>query len=209
MNIPVLLVCLATVNTITALCGSEKIRPCLLDAVTILALALWWIGPPPRSDTSPSTPVVYYKTEDGGPTEPPAYQTDGAGGFDLTCVNGFSVEKGATAFVDTRLCFEIPERHAGFVKGRSSLAKRGLWCYEGLIDSDYRGSVRILLHNTSSQVITVAAGSRIAQMVIVKVERPVLVGTHALSDTERGRGGFGSTDSAGSISFRNIFTRHV
>jgi dUTP pyrophosphatase len=91
---------------------------------------------------------------------------------------------------------EVPQGCAGLVYARSSLgAKRGLAPANkvGVIDSDYRGEIRVVLLNHSKYTQTVEPGERIAQFLITPVLTPMYVESAELSDTTRGNGGFGST----------------
>ena len=91
---------------------------------------------------------------------------------------------------------EIPTGCAGLIYARSSMgAKRGLAPANkvGVIDSDYRGEIKVVLLNHSSSTQTVAPGERIAQMIITPVLTPAYEEVAELSDTDRGTGGFGST----------------
>ena len=91
---------------------------------------------------------------------------------------------------------EVPKGCAGLIYARSGLAcKRGLAPANkvGVVDSDYRGQVVVVLHNHSSQAQTVENGERIAQMVITPVITPAYTEAADLTDSDRGTGGFGST----------------
>ena len=107
------------------------------------------------------------------------------------------VEPGRRASVGTGLAVAIPDGCAGLVLPRSGLAARHgitLPNAPGLIDSGYRGELRVLLLNTDPDVsFDVAVGDRIAQLVIVRVEAPPLEEAADLGDTTRSEGGFGST----------------
>lgn len=95
--------------------------------------------------------------------------------------------------VDTGVAVKIPESYVGFVFNRSSQGKQGISIPHsvGVIDSDYRGNIKVLLKNNSEDVYTVSRGDRIAQLVILPVLLVDFV--DAWNDTERGTGGFGST----------------
>jgi len=128
----------------------------------------------------------------------PEYMTSGSAAMDLySAVDSDTViEPGGKALIPTGIAVMIEEGYAGFIYARSGLAvKSGITLSNcvGVIDSDYRGEICVALYNTSSVPFTVTDGMRIAQMVISKVETPVIVLTDELSDTERGKGGFGST----------------
>ncbi len=128
----------------------------------------------------------------------PTYGSAEAAGADLyACLSETVViEPGETAWIPTGLSLEVPKGCAGLVYARSSLgAKRGLAPANkvGVIDSDYRGEVQVVLLNHSRQTQTVSHGERIAQFVITPVLTPTYVEAEELSDTDRGAGGFGST----------------
>ena len=128
----------------------------------------------------------------------PTYGSAEAAGADLyACLDEpVTVAPGATAWIPTGLAMEIPKGCAGLVYARSGLAcKKGLAPANkvGVIDSDYRGPVTVVLHNHGTEPQTIAHGERIAQMVITPVLTPAYEVAEELSDTDRGQGGFGST----------------
>lgn len=128
----------------------------------------------------------------------PTYGSAEAAGADLyACLDApVSIQPGETAWIPTGIALEVPKGCAGLVYARSSLgAKRGLAPANkvGVIDSDYRGEIRVVLLNHSNQVQTVAPGERVAQFLITPVLTPAYVEVAELSDTQRGTGGFGST----------------
>ncbi len=128
----------------------------------------------------------------------PTYGTNQSAGADLyVCLEKpVTIGPGDTAFLPTGIAIAVPEGYAGLVFARSSLGcKRGLAPANkvGVIDSDYRGEICVVLHNHSSQPQTVEDGERVAQLVVVPVLAPELVEAEELDDTERGTGGFGST----------------
>ena len=128
----------------------------------------------------------------------PTYGSAEAAGADLyACLDErVTVAPGATAWIPTGLAMEIPKGCAGLVYARSGLAcKKGLAPANkvGVIDSDHRGPVTVVLHNHGSEAQMIAHGERIAQMVITPVLTPTYEMADDLSDTGRGQGGFGST----------------
>jgi dUTP pyrophosphatase len=129
----------------------------------------------------------------------PTRAHDGDAGLDLYALDDALLAPGARASVPTGIAVEIPPGQAGLVLPRSGLAARhGISVVNapGLIDSGYRGEVRVLLLNTDrDQPFQVSAGDRIAQLVLVRVELLTPVEVDALSDSERGAGGFGSSGS--------------
>lgn len=130
----------------------------------------------------------------------PTYGSAEAAGADLyACLDEpVTIEPGGTAWIPTGIALEIPKGCAGLVYARSGLAcKRGLAPANkvGVIDSDYRGPVIVVLHNHGFVAQTVNHGERIAQLIITPVLTPTYEEAETLSDTMRGTGGFGSTGS--------------
>ena len=128
----------------------------------------------------------------------PTYGSEFAAGADLyACLEeAVTIEPHQTKLIPTGLAMEIPKGCAGLVYARSGLAcKKGLAPANkvGVIDSDYRGPVTVVLHNHGGEAQTIAHGERIAQMVITPVLTPTYEMADDLSDTGRGQGGFGST----------------
>jgi dUTP pyrophosphatase len=124
---------------------------------------------------------------------------DDDAGFDLCASEAAELGPGERASVPTGIALAIPEGQAGLVLPRSGLAVRhGITLVNapGLIDSGYRGEVRVLLLNTDpAALFSVGVGDRIAQLLIVRHEAPGLVEVEDLGETARGAGGFGSTGS--------------
>lgn len=128
----------------------------------------------------------------------PTYGSAGAAGADLyACLEeSVTIAPGETAWIPTGLALEVPKGCAGLIYARSSLGvKRGLAPANkvGVIDSDYRGEIRVVLLNHGKTSQTVEHGERIAQMIITPVLTPAYQQVEELSDTSRGTGGFGST----------------
>ncbi len=128
----------------------------------------------------------------------PTYGTCEAAGADLyACLDtSVTLEPGATAFIPTGIALEVPRGCAGLVYARSGMAcKRGLAPANkvGVVDSDYRGEITVVLHNHGQLPQTVCHGDRIAQFIITPVLTPAYVEAEMLSDTQRNQGGFGST----------------
>jgi dUTP pyrophosphatase len=118
-----------------------------------------------------------------------------AAGLDLYCDLDapLILQAGETTLVSTGVAVEIPSGHFGLVKDRSSLAVKGLRTSAGVIDSDYRGEVKVVLTNASSEAREIEPATRIAQMIVMPHASPEVVEVDALDDTERAEGGFGST----------------
>lgn len=127
----------------------------------------------------------------------PTYGTSSSAGADLySAMDEVTVAPHSTVLVKTGIAMEIPEGFAGLIYARSGLAsKRALAPANkvGVIDSDYRGEIMVALHNHSDEPQTVAAGERIAQLIITPYVSAIFEETDELSDTVRGSGGFGST----------------
>jgi len=129
----------------------------------------------------------------------PEQAYEGDAGMDLAACEAVTIEPGERAVVPTGLAIEIPDGYAGFVQPRSGLAVRhgiGIVNTPGLIDSGYRGEIRVVLINTDrEQRFTVEPGMRIAQLVIVPVAAARLVEVDELAASDRGSRGFGSSSS--------------
>jgi dUTP pyrophosphatase len=121
----------------------------------------------------------------------------GDAGLDLHALEPVNLQPGARAAVRTGLAVEIPPGHGGLVLPRSGLARRhgiSLVNAPGLIDAGYRGELEVLLLNTDrSEPVTLDTGDRIAQLVLVAVSTPQFEEADALSESDRGLGGFGSS----------------
>jgi len=125
----------------------------------------------------------------------PSRSTDGSAGYDLRSnMNTFTIEPGQRVLVDTGFCWEIPQGMVGQIRPRSGLAvKYGIHTMAGIIDSDYRGEVKVLLVNLSDTAFEVTQGERIAQMLVTSYLGEDLEEVDDLDDTSRGKGGFGHT----------------
>lgn len=128
----------------------------------------------------------------------PTYGSVGAAGADLyACIEqSVTIQPGETVFIPTGIALEVPEGCAGLVYARSGMAcKRGLAPANkvGVVDSDYRGEINVVLHNHGSVPQTVESGERVAQMLITPVLQPAYEFVETLTDTARNAGGFGST----------------
>jgi dUTP diphosphatase len=121
----------------------------------------------------------------------------GDAGLDLVSCERVELGPGERAVVGTGIAVAVPDGHAGLVVPRSGLAARhgiGIANAPGLVDSGYRGEVRVVLVNTDrGEAFTVEPGMRIAQLVVVPVATAEPVDVDALPATERGTAGFGSS----------------
>ena len=128
----------------------------------------------------------------------PAYQSQGAAGFDLMAALDAEMilAPGEFSAIPTGLQMAIPEGWEGQVRPRSGLAfKSGVTVLNspGTIDCDYRGEVKVILINHGAAPFTITHGMRIAQMVIAPAMQARILEASALDDTDRGASGFGST----------------
>jgi dUTP pyrophosphatase len=132
-----------------------------------------------------------------GDAREPVHAHEGDAGYDLHAAEAAMIAPGERASVGTGLAVAIPPGHAGLVLPRSGLAaKHGITLPNapGLIDSGYRGEVRVLLLNTDvREPFEVDVGDRIAQLVVVHLADVELVEATDLSPSVRGSGGFGSS----------------
>jgi len=127
----------------------------------------------------------------------PTRAHSGDAGLDLYALEEGVIAPGQRGSVRTGIAVEIPDGEAGLVLPRSGLAARhgiALVNAPGLIDSGYRGEIRVLLLNTDpSAPFEIASGDRIAQLVLVKVQTPQVEEVEDLAISDRGAGGFGSS----------------
>jgi dUTP pyrophosphatase len=141
----------------------------------------------------PAAPVpVPSRVGDNGSL--PEYSSTGAAGADLRASEAVEIAPGARAAVPTALRLQIPPGHVGLVWPRSGLAVRhGIDTLAGVIDSDYRGEVRVVLVNHGDERFRVEKGDRVAQLLVQKVERAAFAAVASIDETDRGEGGFGSS----------------
>lgn len=127
----------------------------------------------------------------------PQYALTGDAGMDLVAAEDVTLKPGERAAIATGIALAIPEGYAGFVQARSGRSlKEGLGVANapGLIDSGYRGEIKVIAINLNiAELIDVRRGEKIAQIVFQKVERAEVEVVDELPDSDRGEGGFGST----------------
>lgn len=126
----------------------------------------------------------------------PRYATAGAACLDLHSIDADTLEPGMACEIRTGLAVEIPDGHVMLIFSRSGHGFRygvRLANAVGVIDSDYRGEVRIKLRNDGTVPLVVSRGDRIAQAMILPAPKVQMVEVEDLTSTERGAGGFGST----------------
>jgi dUTP pyrophosphatase len=127
---------------------------------------------------------------------PPSRSRSGDAGYDLRATERVSIPQEGRRLVGTGIAVALPEGVAGLVTPRSGLAiEHGLTLLNapGLIDPNYRGEIKVILHNTSERRYTVEIGDRVAQLLLVPYWAPELEVVEALPESERGAGGFGSS----------------
>jgi dUTP pyrophosphatase len=126
----------------------------------------------------------------------PVYSSTGAAGCDLKSTEDVFMEPGSYVAINTGLQLEIPEGFVGMVCPRSGMAvKHGITVLNapGIVDSDYRGEVKVILINHGQERYKVSIGDKIAQIVFVQCAQATFYPSSSLSETERSTGGFGST----------------
>lgn len=128
----------------------------------------------------------------------PARATEGSAGMDLcACIEeGITLKGGETALIPTGIAAQIPSGFGLFIFPRSGLSIKhgiGLLNSVGVVDSDYRGEIKVGVINQISESYTIEPGERIAQMVLMPVALANTVVVDSLEETDRGDGGFGST----------------
>lgn len=145
-------------------------------------------------------PLALKWLENGQGLDLPAYQSEGAAGFDIQAAvdpeSPLTLTPSARALVPTGFAVAVPEGFELQIRPRSGLAMRhGITVLNtpGTIDSDYRGEVLVLLVNLGGDDFRITRGERIAQGVLAPVSRARLSAVEMLPDTARGSGGFGST----------------
>ena len=124
----------------------------------------------------------------------PKYAQPGDAGMDVYANETIILQPGERDVVSTGIAMAIPLGYVGLIWDKSGLAsKHGLKTMAGVIDSGYRGEIKILMHNLSTQSYTVEKGNKVAQMLIQPIEQRNVLEVTELEDTLRGDAGFGST----------------
>jgi dUTP pyrophosphatase len=128
----------------------------------------------------------------------PAYATPGSAGMDIRAnlTESVILQPLQRQLISTGLFIELPEGYEAQIRPRSGMAiKQGITCLNspGTVDADYRGELKIILINLSSDPQVISHGDRIAQMIIAKTEKAGLIEVEQLNESQRGDGGFGHT----------------
>lgn len=141
----------------------------------------------------------------------PRYGSEGAAGLDLFFMLPnvpLALDGKTLSHLNTGIAVALPEGTWGSIVTRSSLAKNGLLVVGGVIDSDYRGEIIVMLKNLTKTRVHIGAGVAIAQMIIVpKFAYPAIKEVAELPPTERGEKGFGSTDKKGDNNVLSLQTK--
>lgn len=144
-----------------------------------------------------SYPKIQCQVQPGAQLPQRAHRTDAGADlfawFPESAPSEIEIYPGEQKLVDTGIAVKIPENFVGLIYNRSSQGKKGITIPHsvGVIDSDYRGNLKVLLKNISDDPYKISAGDRIAQLVIQPVQLVDFV--DSWNDTQRGTGGFGST----------------
>ena len=141
---------------------------------------------------------VEIKRLDGNDLELPSYETNNSAGMDLrACISeNIIIKPSERKLIKTGIAIALPENFEAQIRPRSGLAlKNGITVLNtpGTIDADYRGEIGVILINLGNEDFVVERGMRIAQMIISPIVQADLIEVEELSETKRGKGGFGST----------------
>jgi dUTP pyrophosphatase len=124
----------------------------------------------------------------------PRYAKYGDAGLDIYSAEELIINPKAKALISAGIKIEIPKGYFGLIKDRSGLAvKHGLHCLAGVIDSGYRGELKIAMINLSDKPYKIDYNTRIAQMILIPIISPRIVEVDELEESDRGERGFGST----------------
>ena len=124
----------------------------------------------------------------------PSYAHEGDAGMDLYSVEDYVLKPGEKIIVKTGIATEMPEGYFGSIRDRSGLAARyAIHVLAGVIDCHYRGEIGVVIINLGKEEFSISKGDRIAQILFQKVEQVNIIEVNELSETSRGKDGFGST----------------
>lgn len=143
----------------------------------------------------PTNPIwVRVLTDDD--TQLPQYQTSGSAACDLRSIDALVIPPGCSSTVGTGIKLEMPSGFGAMVCSRSGLAaKNGIHVLNapGIIDNDYRGEIKVILHNASHSEFIVKKGDRVAQLLFFPIFQAIFQKSSVIDSTARGEAGFGST----------------
>ena len=124
----------------------------------------------------------------------PTYAHPHDAGMDFFASETITIQPHERTLIPTGIALAIPAGYVGLIWDKSGIAsKYGIKTMAGVIDASYRGEVKILVHNLSQTAYTFEKSTKVAQMLIQRVEQKKLIEVEELDDTSRGEGGFGST----------------
>ena len=123
----------------------------------------------------------------------PTHGSDEAADYDLYSYESETVVPKQIKLIDTGISIRVPEGTYGRIAPRSSVSKKGILINAGVIDRDYRGPVKIMVHNLSNDNYVINKNDRSAQLILEQIKTPPVELVEELDDTVRGEGGFGST----------------
>ena len=124
----------------------------------------------------------------------PKYLRPGDAAMDLYSCENKIIQPNQRELISTGIAMAIPREHVGLIWDRSGMAaNHGIKSMGGVIDSNYRGEIKVILHNLTNQAFTIEKGMRIAQMLIQEVTQNQIIEVEELDDTVRGEKAFGST----------------
>jgi dUTP pyrophosphatase len=123
----------------------------------------------------------------------PTRGSDEAAGYDLYSYENQTITPNKIKLIDTGISIRVPEGTYGRIAPRSSVSKKGILINAGVIDRDYRGPVKVMVHNLSNNDYVINKNDRIAQLILEQIKTPPVELVEELDDTERGTEGFGST----------------
>ena len=126
-------------------------------------------------------------------SQAPTRGSDEAAGYDLYSYESETVVPKQIKLIDTGISIRVPEGTYGRIAPRSSVSKKGILINAGVIDRDYRGPVKVMVHNLSNNDYVINKNDRIAQLILEQIKTPPVELVEELDDTVRGEGGFGST----------------
>ena len=131
----------------------------------------------------------------------PEYATKGSSGFDLKAIESVYFAPGETKLIRTGLAVDLPEGYEIQIRPRSGVSLKTMLRISnapGTIDEDYKGEIKIIVTNMGDFPFVIHEGAEIAQGVLNRVPKAIFNEVNELSESERGEGGFGSTDKEGS-----------
>lgn len=145
--------------------------------------------------TAHSTPVIQFKRTRDHDLPVPARESEAAAGFDLRCLHeGVALPPGNRMLISTGWSCAIPHGWCGQIWARSGMSlTQGSMVMAGMIDSDYRGELKVLIYNGGRETLSMKRGDRIAQLVVTPCLLAETMEVPELRETARGDGGFGST----------------